>query len=139
MGDGRPPGRRKGALVLDRELKLQMLAAIIAVNREDLNTAILFRVPFQAVFRVLVVEQPVSLHDVEGGSVGRAEIAVRAFSGRMECVTLSGLQGGRRRAPEPVEGCAPRTPHRDFGAQFALVSLQRSDWLMRSATGEPDA
>src|SRR5260370_1028875 len=56
----RGPRRREDAFVLDHELELQILAPIVRVP-DPLGDEILLCVPFEPLFRGLVIKQPISL------------------------------------------------------------------------------
>jgi hypothetical protein len=64
MGNGRRPGHRQGSLILNRELELQILAPVIAVDVHR-RTEILFRVLFQALFGLFVREHTIAFHDLQ--------------------------------------------------------------------------
>jgi hypothetical protein len=61
IGNGRSPGHREGALILNRELDLQILAPVIALEVHR-RTEILFRVPLQALFGFFVREHAIAFH-----------------------------------------------------------------------------
>src|SRR5439155_7487760 len=69
---GRGPGRGEHIRVLDRESELQVLAPVIGVHIPWLGAEILFSVPFQSFFRNFVINQPISLDDVQSFGLRRA-------------------------------------------------------------------
>ena len=64
IGEGRGPRRREDALVLDRHVKLQELAPVVA---EDIavEQPILIFVPLDGVLHVVIFAQPIALHDMQ--------------------------------------------------------------------------
>src|SRR5580692_2104661 len=65
IGYGRGPRRREGALILDREMDLQVVAGVIEIERA-LVTHKLLVASFQRTFRGFVIEQRVAFHHVQG-------------------------------------------------------------------------
>src|SRR5262245_28436362 len=60
----RGPGRSEGACVLDREMDLQVFVLVVGVIRSG-GPPILLGTSLHRVFRVVVIDQPMALHDVQ--------------------------------------------------------------------------
>src|ERR1700691_6558891 len=72
---GRRPGGRENAFILNRDLDLQPLALVAWIDRRSIIrksvVGILFCIPCYRFLRGLIIEQPVTLHQVQSLGVRR--------------------------------------------------------------------
>src|ERR1700704_6129883 len=74
ISNGRRPGHREDAWILDGKLELQHLAAVVGVEVPATTRApILFGIALHRIFCVVVVNEPVALHYMQSRAVRRAE------------------------------------------------------------------
>jgi len=79
IGQGRGPRRREHALVLDRHMQLQKLLVAAPCSDITVDHPILFPVPVQRVFHVVVIAQPIAFHDVQFIRIGAPNRSIMAY------------------------------------------------------------
>ena len=66
ISHGRGPRRREGALIVDRELELQVLAGVVW---RGLSAPILLYIPIPSVSRGFIIDEPITFHYVQRRTV----------------------------------------------------------------------
>jgi hypothetical protein len=81
--------RREGPFIFDRDVDLQELTFIVAVDRSLL--LILLCTAFHRVLDRFMIEQPIPLHDMEGLGERRSEQIAKGPSALMPTVSITNV------------------------------------------------